>query len=185
MIDVTRPVAKFLSLQALLQWVYIDSFDVLQYYIEVLVGYSKRGDITRKPFAEVDLNGRSLLREILDENFIVILIRRIGQHMMLRLGKGRVVYRCRPIGDLTSHIPSLSLIADDIKFLVVGVAIADVGEVVDILHVDDESVSARVVDRSGLQEGDIFEGRRVLPGDVQLVLLVDLRLLQLVLHGLL
>ena len=67
----------------------------------------------------------------------------------------------------------------------VGVAIADVGEVVDILHVDDEGVSARVVDRSGLQEGDVFEGRRVLPGDVQLVLLVDLRLLQLVLHSLL
>ena len=88
MIDVTRPVAKLLSLQALLQWVYINSFDVLQYYIEMLVGYSKRGDITRKPFAEVDLNGRSLLREILDENLIIILIRRIGQHMMLRLSKG-------------------------------------------------------------------------------------------------
>ena len=54
----------------------------------MLVGYSKRGDITRKTFAEVDLNGRSLLREILDENLIIILIRRISQHMMLRLGKG-------------------------------------------------------------------------------------------------
>ena len=38
----------------------------------------------------------------------------------------------------------------------VGVAVADVGEVVDILHVDDEGVSARVVDRSGLEEGDVF-----------------------------
>ena len=76
--------------------------------------------------------------------------------MMLRLSKGRVVYRCRPIGDPPSHILGLSLIADDIKFLVIGVAVADVGEVVDILHVDDEGVSARVVDRSGLQEGDVF-----------------------------
>lgn len=151
----------------------------------MLVGYSKRGDITRKSFAEVDLNGSSLLREILDENFIVIFICRIGQNMMLRLSKWRVVYRGRPIGDLPSHIPSLSLIAYDIKFLVVGVAIADVGEVVDILHVDDEGISAGVVDCSGLEEGDVFEGRRVLPGYVQLVLLVDLRLLQLVLHGLL
>ena len=56
----------------------------------------------------------------------------------------------------------------------VRIAVADVGEIVDVLHIDDQSVPPRVMDGSRLQEGDVLEGRSVLPGNIQLVLLVNL-----------
>lgn len=62
----------------------------------------------------------------------------------------------------------------------VWVAVADVGLIVDVLQVDDERVSGLAMDGASLQEGDVVEGRRCFPGDVQLVLLIDLCLLQLV-----
>jgi hypothetical protein len=67
---------------------------------------------------------------------------------------------------------------------VVWVTIADVCQVVDILHVDDERIFGLAMNGARLKEGDILKGRSVLPGDVQLILLINLRLFQLIFLGL-
>lgn len=67
----------------------------------------------------------------------------------------------------------------------VWIAIANVGNVVLVLHVDDECVSGWAMDGPGLQEGDVFEGRGVLPCDVELLLLEYFGFVKLVLLGLL
>lgn len=48
----------------------------------------------------------------------------------------------------------------------IGVAVVNICEVVNILHVDDEHISARVMDCSCLEECDVVEGRSIFPGDV-------------------
>ena len=93
----------------------------------------------------------------------------------------RVIDCCSPVSDLSADIFGLSAVAGHGKFLVVRVAVADVCEIGRVLHVDDEGVVRVAVDGAGLQECDVFEGRRVLPSYIQLLLLIDLRLLELVL----
>lgn len=61
------------------------------------------------------------------------------------------------------------------------VTVADVCEIGRVLHVDDECVVCVAVDGAGLKESDIFKGRRFLPCDIELLLLIDLRLLELIL----
>lgn len=63
----------------------------------------------------------------------------------------------------------------------VWVAIADVCKIGRVLHVDDECVVRVAVDSSSLKECDVFERRRILPSDIELLLLIDLRFFELVL----
>lgn len=100
------------------------------------------------------------------------------------LCEGRIVDGGGPICHSSSHIFSFSFVAEHSQLLVVGVAVANIGFVGDVLQVDDEGVLClAAVNGSRLQEGDIFEGGRSFPGDVQLVLLVDSCFFELILLG--
>lgn len=61
------------------------------------------------------------------------------------------------------------------------VAVADVCKIGRVLHVDDECVMCIAMDCAGLQEGDVVKRRRILPSDIELLLLINFRFLELAL----
>ena len=70
--------------------------------------------------------------------------------------------RC-PIINLSSQIFYFSLVAQHSKFLMIWIAVRDIGDIALILHVNDEGIVGLFMDCFCLEEGYVFEGGSCCP----------------------